>query len=173
MKKRYLIVVDMQNDFVTGSLGTKEAQDIVPNVIDKVNEYWSELHDEIIFTMDTHNGNDYYATLEGTKIPERHCLKYTGGWGIIDQLNEYIYHVVQKSTFGYLWEDEISSDDQITSIELCGLCTDVCVISNALILRTMFPNTKIIVDSSCCAGTTPEKHKYALEVIKSCGIDVI
>ena len=171
MKKRYLIVVDMQNDFVTGSLGTKEAQDIVPNVIDKVDEYWSN-NDEIIFTMDTHS-NDYLMTLEGINLPVKHCIKYTGGWGIIDQLNIYIYDVVYKSTFGYLWEDEISYDDQITSIELCGLCTDVCVISNALILRTMFPNTKIIVDSSCCAGTTPEKHKYALEVMKSCGIDVI
>lgn len=171
MKKRYLIVVDMQNDFVTGTLGTKEAQDIVPNVVNKVNECWYN-NDEIIFTMDTH-GNDYLITLEGKKLPVKHCIKYTCGWGIIDELCGYLDHVIQKSTFGYSWKDEICEESHIESIELCGLCTDVCVISNALILRAMFPNTKIIVNSSCCAGTTPEKHKYALEVMKSCGIDVI
>lgn len=167
---RTLIVVDVQNDFVTGSLGTKEAQAIIPNVQKKIQEYVSR-GDQIIFTRDTHFEN-YLETNEGKHLPVEHCILGTEGWLIVQGLVPEGYPVgyINKETFGYdRWCDKHFSDE----IELIGLCTDICVISNALILKAMFPKNTIIVDASCCAGVTPDRHKAALETMKSCQIEVI
>ena len=167
-----LIVIDMQNDFINGSLGTKEAQAIVPNVAEKL-RLWP-IQDKLYFTRDTH-GFNYKNTLEGKMLPTVHCIKNSGGWCIIDELLPYAENarVIDKETFGYrMWYNgyELDKSDEI---HLCGVCTDICVVSNALALRMFYPNTKIVVDASCCAGTTPENHKAALAVMKSCQINVI
>jgi nicotinamidase-related amidase len=163
-----LIVIDMQNDFISGSLGTKEAQAIVPNVKKKIEEYKAR-GDEIIFTRDTHQ-SDYLETNEGKHLPIKHCINGTYGWIIADEVNYPEYKHVNKRTFGYtFWNYE----EEFEEIELVGLCSDICVISNALILKAQFPKINITVDASCCAGTTPKKHKAALEVMKSCQINVI
>ena len=179
-----LIVIDMQNDFITGSLGTKEAQEIVPNVVEKCKHY-SENNKPIYFTQDTHYRN-YLTTLEGKYLPIIHCKTNSFGWEIHEDLKAYIepYCKYKKETFGYIEKyaferDEIdgylfeSNRYAPNSIEICGLCTDICVISNALILRAKFPNTKIYCDHTCCAGTTPFKHEAALNVMKSCQIEII
>lgn len=171
---KILIIVDMQNDFVSMALGTPEAQAIVPNVIKKIDENRAA-NNVIIFTKDTHYEN-YMKTLEGKKLPIPHCVIATEGWEIIPEIeikdNE---EEISKNTFGYdNWTNALDNwIDYIDEIELCGLCTDICVISNALILRMLYPNMPITVDAKCCAGVTPEKHKAALEVMKSCQIDVI
>ncbi|MBQ6999260.1 MAG: cysteine hydrolase [Clostridia bacterium] len=165
--KNTLIVVDMQNDFIDGSLGTKEAQAIVANVKAKINEYKSH-GDEIIFTRDTHSDN-YLETAEGIKLPVMHCVEGTHGWQIADGLETDGAVYINKPTFGWLgW-----GNMQFDNIELVGLCTDICVVSNALILKAMFPDAKISVDASCCAGVTPQTHKAALETMKMCQIEVI
>ena len=164
--KKTLIVVDMQNDFIDGALGTKEAQAIVPNVKKKIEEYEAR-GDEIIFTRDTHSKN-YLRTNEGKHLPIEHCIYNTYGWHISDKLG-YGYEVINKPTFGYNGWSEYYFEE----IELVGLCTDICVVSNALILKAIFPESDITVDASCCAGVTPEKHAAALEVMKSCQIKVI
>lgn len=165
-----LIVIDMQNDFIDGSLGTPEAQAIVPKVKEKIEKY-KEAGKDVIFTKDTHFEN-YLDTFEGKNLPVEHCIKGTEGWEINKELNTKVHtNIIHKRTFGYLdWDIHI--DDNKT-IEIIGLCTDICVVSNALILRAIFPNNIITVDASCCAGVTPEKHKAALEVMKSCQIEVI
>lgn len=162
-----LIVVDMQNDFISGPLGTKEAQAIVPNVKKKIEEYKAR-GDEIIFTRDTHDEN-YLETNEGKHLPIEHCIDGTYGWQIADGLEVADSLYINKYSFGYQHWKYYSFE----SIELVGLCTDICVVSNALILKSTFPNIDITVDASCCAGVTPEKHKAALEVMKSCQINVI
>ena len=166
---RVLVCIDVQNDFVDGTLGTKEAKAIVSNIKKKIEEY-QKREDEIIFTRDTHYAN-YLDTLEGQKLPVEHCIYRTKGWNIVDGLEVPNCAYVNKRTFGCVewWNRTWMSEE----IEVCGLCTDICVISNALIIRAMFPSTKIIVDASCCAGTTPERHKAALEVMKSCQINVV
>lgn len=175
---KILIVVDMQNDFVSMALGTPEAQAIVPEVVKKIEEYKNDKNDFIVFTRDTHY-SDYMETLEGKKLPVPHCIVGSEGWDIIRELNvDETNPVVDKKTFGYEKWDALFKAfgiyySQIDEIELCGLCTDICVISNALILRALYPDKPIIVDAKCCAGVTPEKHKAALEVMKSCQIDVI
>lgn len=171
--RKILIVVDMQNDFITGELGTPEAQAIVPNVVEKVRN-WPTTNGIVYFTRDTHNFN-YWNTLEGKKLPIQHCIKNSAGWCIINELLRYTENaeVIDKTTFGYnSWVIEFGSNEEV-EFELCGVCTDICVVSNALALRMFYPNTKITVDASCCAGVTPEKHAAALEVMKSCQIDVI
>ncbi len=168
--KRTLIVIDMQNDFIDGSLGTKEAQAIVPNVRKKIEEYMAR-GDNIIFTRDTHYDN-YLETHEGKNLPVKHCINKTYGWCIHDDLDEVDYLHIDKETFGYnAWDLWI--DKETESIELVGLCTDICVVSNALILKATFPEIDIIVDASRCAGVTPESHKAALETMKMCQIKVI
>lgn len=165
--KRTLIVIDMQNDFITGPLGTKEAQAIVPNVKKKIEEYKAR-GDEIIFTRDTHKAN-YLETNEGKHLPVEHCINGTYGWIIADEVNYPEYRHINKFTFGHtLWEYE-----DFEEIELVGLCTDICVVSNALILKAQFPEINITVDASCCAGVTPESHKAALTTMKMCQINVI
>lgn len=167
---KILIVIDMQNDFIDGVLGSKEAIAIVPNVQKKIEEYRSR-GDKIIFTRDTHF-IDYLNTLEGKYLPYPHCIVPTHGWKIRDGLfNEETDDVIQKYSFGYnRWNEYFFSDQD--EIELIGLCTDICVVSNALILRAE-TDIEITVDASCCAGTTPENHKAALQVMKSCQINVI
>ena len=174
-----LIVVDMQNDFITGPLGTPEARAIVPKVKEKVEEYHKR-GDQVIFTRDTHF-KDYLGTLEGQKLPVEHCIKYSEGWDICDELIYYTHEfhikrefdVLNKFSFGYPYWYRWLDEREVTDIEIIGLCTDICVISNALILKSTFPETEITVDASCCAGTTPENHKAALQVMKSCQINVI
>lgn len=166
--KKTLIVIDMQNDFIDGALGTKEAQAIVPNVKKKIEEYKAR-GDEIIFTRDTHQ-NDYLKTNEGKHLPVEHCINGTYGWIIADAVSYPEYRHINKRTFGYtLWDYE----GEFEEIELIGLCTDICVVSNALILKATFPEINITVDASCCAGVTPESHKAALTTMKMCQINVI
>lgn len=166
--KKTLIVIDMQNDFIDGSLGTKEAQAIVPNVKKKIEEYKAR-GDEIIFTRDTHFDR-YLETNEGKHLPVKHCIRGTHGWQISNEIGAGAgYDVIDKITFGY---DRWAGYD-FEDVELIGLCTDICVVSNALILKAFFPEIDITVDASCCAGVTPESHKAALEVMKSCQINVM
>lgn len=165
--KKTLIVIDMQNDFIDGALGTKEAQTIVSNVKKKIKEY-RDRGDEIIFTRDTHQ-NDYLNTNEGLHLPIEHCIEGTYGWQIADGLEIDNCKYIDKPSFGWTHWDKHSFED----IELVGLCTDICVVSNALILKATFPNAKISVDASCCAGVTPETHKAALITMQMCQINVI
>lgn len=182
--KKILVVVDMQNDFITGSLGSKHAEDVVlPNVMNKVIQHG----DNVIFTMDTHQKETYLSSLEGQKLPVEHCLICTEGYEIAQCLKNYYCStgwkhkdIVHKYTFGSI--DELprtikrfmgKETQENTVIEIVGLCTDICVVSNALILRAKFPNAKIICDASCCGGTSKEAHDAALTVMKSCQIDVI
>lgn len=183
-----LIVVDMQNDFITGPLGSPKAREIVPKVRDKITEYMNH-GDEIIFTQDTHTLD---WSLELSTFP-RHCIAWTPGWNIADDIAEAVIdkgplnpdsnvpsnvEVIMKFGFGYdAWDISVDNEGNISdryfySIEIVGLCTDICVIANALALRSMFPDTEITVDASCCAGTTPEKHKAAIEIMKGCLINV-
>lgn len=172
--KKILVVVDMQNDFINGSLGTSEAENIVDNVVKKINEYNSE---NIYVTRDTHT-EDYLNTNEGRHLPVIHCIKNSKGW----QLNEKIETategavVIDKTTFASVELADLlkaENNKEALEIELVGLCTDICVISNALLLKTFMPEVSIKVDSSCCAGVTPDSHKMALETMKMCQIDVI
>lgn len=163
-----LIVIDMQNDFISGALGTKEAQAIVPKVKKKIDEYRAR-GEKIIFTRDTHF-KDYLKTNEGKHLPVEHCIKNTHGWQLSDDLGNCAgYEVIDKVTFGY---DEWHFYN-FEEIEIVGLCTDICVVSNALILKAQFPEIDITIDASCCAGVTPESHKAALTTMKMCQINVI
>lgn len=176
---KILIVVDMQNDFVTGSLGTPEAQAIVPRVVEKVREC-EENGYNIFFTQDTHYRDEidpkmypnYLETLEGKYLPVEHCIYGTPGRELIPELEDQAYFKIYKNTFGCGNWDRLLSEYEVEQFELIGLCTDICVISNALILRAQFHNSEIIVHADCCAGTTPEKHAAALEVMKSCQIQI-
>ncbi len=166
---KFLIVVDMQVDFITGSLGSELATAIVPNVVEKVKNY----DGRVIFTRDTH-GEDYLQTQEGRKLPVEHCIKNTDGWQICDELKPYADEVIDKITFGSKELPEVigNYDGEIGEIELCGLCTDICVISNAMILKAAFPEARITVDSKCCAGVTEESHNTALDAMKAVQIEV-
>lgn len=166
---KYLIVVDMQNDFTTGSLGSSHAAAIIPNVAEKLNSF----DGHVIFTRDTHDW-DYMQTQEGRKLPVMHCIKDTNGWQICDELKPYVNHVVDKITFGSVELPKILKDagEPIEEIELCGLCTDICVISNAMILKASFPEVRITVDASCCAGVTMESHATALDAMEAVQIEV-
>lgn len=171
-----LIVVDMQNDFIDGTLGTKEAISIVPNVKKKIEAY-VENGDEIIFTRDTH-WEDYLQTNEGKNLPVIHCVKGTAGWCIPEQLDIPDCEHIDKPTFGWKKWNLVLNGDSILpraafeEIELIGLCTDICVVSNALILKALYPEIEITVDASCCAGVTPETHKAALDVMRCCQIKI-
>lgn len=159
----------MQNDFITGALGSNMAIGIVPKVLDKVKNF----DGKVIFTRDTHNA-DYLSTQEGRKLPVEHCIKNTKGWEICDELKEYAANIVDKETFGSIKLAEVirSCDEKIESIELCGLCTDICVISNAMILKAAFPETKITVIGGCCTGVTEESHNTALNAMRAVQIEI-
>ena len=165
--QKTLIVIDMQNDFIDGSLGTAEAVAIVDNVKEKIDEY-KAAGNEIIFKRDTHFEN-YLDTPEGKKLPVMHCVKGTSGWEISEKLCTEGCDIIDKPSFGWTKWNERSFEE----IELVGLCTDICVISNALILKAFFPEAEITIDASCCAGVTPETHNAALAAMKMCQINVI
>lgn len=168
--KKLLIVIDMQNDFVCGSLGTKEAQAIVPKVCEKIKTYIAEGWD-VIFTRDTHQEN-YLDTAEGKKLPVVHCIEGTQGWQIIDELQSFAKDVLDKPSFGSLELASRVSEENYDKVELIGVCTDICVVSNALILKARLPECELVVDAFCCAGVTVESHEAALYTMKMCQVDV-
>ena len=166
---KILVVVDMQNDFISGALGSEEAKKIVPFVKGKIENF----DGKIIFTRDTHFEN-YMQTQEGKNLPVEHCIKGTYGHEICDELLPYADDVCDKITFGSVDLPEIIKKfDDVEEIELCGLCTDICVISNAVVLKTAFPEVKITVDASCCAGVTPKSHNTALDAMRAVQINVV
>lgn len=169
--KKILVVVDMQNDFIDGTLGTKEAQDIVENVVAKIKEYPADC---IYATRDTH-GEDYLQTSEGRSLPVEHCIKDTFGWQIrkevADAMPEAV--IIDKPTFGTDELAEVLAQEnakELIEVELIGLCTDICVVTNALLLKTKLPETSVSVDPACCAGVTPESHDAALLTMKMCQV---
>ena len=171
-----LIVVDMQNDFVSGALGTPEAAEIVPRAADRVAAAVSR-GEEILFTRDTH-GPGYLDTQEGRKLPVPHCIRGTRGWELIDQLRPFAEGrtVLDKPTFGsaelgHLLAEK-SEREPIGKVTLIGLCTDICVISNALLVKAFLPEAEVAVDAACCAGVTPESHRTALAAMRTCQITV-
>ena len=169
--KKVLVVIDMQNDFIDGSLGTKEALAIVENVKNKIKSYPSEA---VYATMDTH-GKDYLSTQEGRMLPVEHCIEGTDGWNIRPDIHELLKDstICAKPTFGCWYLPDILRQNQdLEEVEIIGLCTDICVVSNALLIKAAMPEVKISVDASCCAGVTPEKHLAALETMRSCQINV-
>lgn len=168
---KLLIVVDMQNDFINGALGTKEAMEILPKVIDKIKNHKGE----IIFTRDTH-GKEYLKTQEGKNLPVEHCIEGTYGWQLQEEIQRLAEkkesRIINKPSFGSLELPNIIKDFKVSNIEIVGLCTDICVISNAMILKAAMPEVNISVDSSCCAGVTPESHDNALRAMKMCQIEI-
>ncbi len=169
--KKLLVVVDMQNDFVDGALGTPEAQAIVPAVQTKVAAAM-EAGDTVVFTRDTHTA-DYLRTAEGKKLPVVHCVAGTAGWAIIPPLQSSAKLVFDKPTFGSLSLAHYAAREQFGAIQLIGLCTDICVISNALLLKACLPEADISVDAACCAGVTPESHENALAAMRMCQITIV
>ncbi len=169
---KVLCVIDMQKDFIDGALGTKEAQAIVGAVADKIGEYRKK-GDRVIFTRDTHFEN-YSETQEGRNLPVPHCIKGTQGWQIDERLDVGDSTVIDKLTFGSVELPKLLSEGEAPEeIELVGLCTDICVISNAMLLKAAMPEVKISVDSACCAGVTPESHETALSAMRTCQIDIL
>ena len=172
---KYLIVVDMQVDFINGALGSDLAVAIVPNVVEKVKSF----DGKVIFTRDTHF-KDYMNTQEGKNLPVPHCIKGSDGWKLNPKvyaaLENKAYRVVEKNTFGSLELAQIiaeKSEDKELEIELVGLCTDICVVSNALILKAAFPEAEISVCGDCCAGVSEESHKAALGTMSMCQIKIV
>ncbi len=171
-----LIVIDFQNDFVDGSLGTKEAQKIIPLVAKKVKNAL-ENNVFVYFTLDTHK-EGYLDTLEGKNLPVVHCMKGTHGHELNTEISSLLENYVENKDYKILEKEYFSSTALLENIkdeevEMIGICTDICVVSNALLLKAHFPNMSITVDSSCCAGVTPQKHEAALEVLKSCQLSVV
>ena len=172
--KQFLIVVDMQKDFVDGALGTAEAQTIVPAVAEKIRAF----DGEIIVTYDTHE-EDYMTTREGRFLPVPHCIRDTDGWQLNDTVAEALsdraYTVVEKPTFGAVTLPEVVEQlagDEDFAVELVGLCTDICVVSNAMLLKATFPEADMTVDAACCAGVTPASHQAALTTMACCQITI-
>lgn len=167
-----LVVIDMQNDFIDGPLGTQEAVAIVPRVQKKIEEYVTS-GNNVIFTRDTH-GSNYLNTNEGKHLPVIHCVHNTHGWCIHKDIqSQFGTIIIDKPTFGHTEWEAFSDLLYVDEIELVGVCTDICVVSNALILKAVYPEVNITVDASCCAGVTPESHMAALATMKMCQINVI
>ena len=168
--RKALVVVDMQNDFIDGALGTTEAQEMLPRMVAKLTAEQAA-GTVLVFTMDTH-GADYLATQEGQKLPVEHCIRGTAGWQIADALQPFVRgaQIVEKPAFGATDLPALLAD--YDEIELVGLCTDICVISNALLLKAFYPEKPISVDASCCAGVTPESHANALAAMRMCQVEV-
>ena len=167
-----LIVVDMQNDFIDGALGTAEAV----NIVEKVQEKILGFHGRVIFTRDTHEEH-YMDTQEGRKLPVPHCIRGSKGWEISPALTDLVREApMDKPTFGSAELGKLltaaNAEDPISRITLIGLCTDICVISNALLIKAFLPEVEIAVDAACCAGVTVESHKNALAAMKMCQITV-
>ena len=173
--KKLLVVIDTQNDFINGALGSEAAEAIVPNVINKIQEW----KDDIAYTLDTHYSN-YLDTYEGKLLPIKHCIAETEGWkvhsGILTSILDINSHGIVrrfiKETFGSTELANWIRNMKYGYIEIIGLCTDICVISNALCIKAFNPETPINVIANCCAGTTPELHNKALDVMKSCLINI-
>ena len=173
--RKVLVVVDMQKDFVDGALGSNEAVAIVDNVVNKINEF----DGEIIVTYDTHQ-NNYMETREGKYLPVPHCIENTDGWLLNNKVEMALSGKkpltrITKPTFGSVKLVDLLSDvdEKNTEVTLIGLCTDICVVSNAMLLKANYPEMNIVVDASCCAGVTVESHNAALTTMKMCQIDVI
>lgn len=171
--QKILIAVDLQNDFIDGALGTKEAVEILPNVVKKI----ASFDGTVLFTRDTH-GDDYLSTEEGKNLPVPHCIKGTYGWELrkeVDALRKT--EPIDKQAFGYIELGQIlkhmDHEDPIENVTLIGLCTDVCVISNAMVIKAYLPNLHVIVDSDCCAGVTPKSHSTALRAMEACQIEIL
>ncbi|MCQ2485173.1 MAG: cysteine hydrolase [Clostridia bacterium] len=169
MFRKLLIVVDMQKDFVDGALGTPEAQKIVPAVCEKIRSF----DGDIIFTKDTHSSL-YMDTQEGKKLPVPHCIKGTDGWELYGDIRSLSqgYRVIEKPTFGSVELANAVTGGNYSEVEFIGLCTDICVISNAMMIKAFLPEIPVSVDSSCCAGVTPESHENALKSMQMCQIDI-
>lgn len=167
-----LVVVDMQNDFIDGALGTKEARSILPRVVERVRAFPGR----VLYTRDTHEP-DYLESQEGRNLPVPHCIRGTAGWALHPQIEALRKEQpIDKPTFGSVGLGQVlqaaNREQPISSVTLVGLCTDICVISNALLLKAFLPEVKIAVDASCCAGVTPESHLQALEAMKVCQIHI-
>ena len=175
--RKILVAVDLQNDFIDGALGTKEAEAIVSAAAARIRE-WREAGADIFATLDTHEAN-YTETQEGKRLPVPHCIRGTEGWQLNPVIREALGEctLVEKPTFGSIRLPELIrekiGDGKGATIELIGLCTDICVVSNALLLKAAFPETTVQVNAACCAGVTPEKHKAALETMASFQIDIL
>ena len=178
--KKITIVIDMQNDFLTGSLANPDAVSIIPSVLDQIKN-----SDYVMYTRDTHSEN-YLDTQEGKNLPVPHCIEGTQGWQIVDDLAPQnitdikMWHIVNKPTFGdvNIWMDMYFADlvnwnGDGVEVTFCGTCTDICVVSNAMIVKSLYPELVVNVKADACAGLTPEKHKAALEVMSSCQINII
>lgn len=168
--KKLLVVVDMQNDFVIGSLGTEEAKKIIPNVKTRIERAVKEGWD-IWFTKDTHE-EDYLKTQEGIKLPVEHCIRGTKGWEIIDDLKEYVKHVIEKPSFGSVKLADGVKENTYEEVELIGLCTDICVVSNALLIKAVSPELPVAVSEQCCAGVTVDTHEAAIRTMQMCQIEI-
>lgn len=175
--KKLLVVVDMQNDFISGSLGSEDAKKIVPNVVEKIKEW----EGDIICTLDTHKGN-YMETREGKFLPIPHCVEKEWGWQLEKEISQALFdrmgkgenvELLKKGTFGSIELPSIVAKGNYDYIEILGLVSEICVVSNAMLLKANFPETEIAVDEACCAGVTPKKHKAAMEVMKSCQIVIL
>lgn len=173
--RKVLVVIDMQNDFIDGALGTSQAQGIVENVVKKIQAYQGEL---VIATRDTH-GENYLETSEGKHLPVPHCIRGTKGWEIRDEVSKALEQVkgeiIDKPAFGSeLLAEKLAqtAEEEELEIELAGLCTDICVVSNGLLLKAKLPEAVIKVDASCCAGVTPQSHEAALLTMKMCQIEI-
>lgn len=167
-----LIVVDMQNDFVTGSLANQAALEVIPFIKSEIE---SGKYSRVLFTQDTHYDN-YLDTQEGKNLPIEHCIFGTEGWQVVDALKEHVDRInsIWKPTFGYAgWSDSKLGLSDADEIVFVGTCTDICVVSNVLILKALYPEKKITVLANGCAGLTPEKHAAALETMKSCQVNVV
>ena len=175
--RTFLIVVDMQKDFIDGSLGTKEAQAIVPGAAEVIRDRRVKSY-EIIATLDTH-GEDYLHTREGKYLPIPHCVRGTAGWELDPLIREALgdARILEKPTFGSVRLPaliaEAAAGQEDIAVEFIGLCTDICVVSNALLVKAHFPEADVSVLSDCCAGVTPEKHEAALETMRSCQINIV
>ena len=171
--KKLLVVIDMQNDFITGQLGSEEARAIVPAVVKKVEAAIAQ-GTEVMFTQDTH-GDNYLNTQEGRNLPLKHCIKGTEGWKIIPQLEPFTQGrtVVEKPSFGSMELARLAAEGGYEDIELVGVCTDICVISNAMVLKAAVPEVPISVDEYCCAGVSVASHEDALDAMRMCQIAVI
>lgn len=164
--KKLLVVVDMQRDFVTGALGTEEAKKIVPRVKELVGNA-----SEVVYTADTH-GENYLETREGRFLPVPHCIKGTAGWEILPELYKQGAKIFEKPTFGSDALARYVKEGGYDEITFCGVCTDICVVSNALLVKAALPEAEVRAVASACAGVTPEKHLAALETMRSCQIVV-
>lgn len=166
---KVLVAIDLQNDFITGALGTAEAAAMLPRAERRIREF----EGLVLFTRDTHSA-DYLSTREGRALPVPHCITGTEGWQLAAPLQPYAAEVIDKPTFGSTVLGErlrtLNETSPIESITLIGLCTDICVISNALLLRAYLPEVPIYVDAACCAGVTPESHRTALCAMRACQI---